>query len=226
MRVLSGVLAVLVMVLAGCGSPPPATPTDEAPPSLEPTVSPVEGLPTPEPTVGVPETPTEGPPETEAPGESPESPAEGTPPPGWTRERFGEAWDIAYPEDWTVNSAGAHEGAIQLEGPYEGRTYSIALSYPIGIAAESLDAWVEEQLAALSSEQRDAVEISDVTVVGVAAKKVLNMPADGEQLAHHVYIWRSDARNPSLIQVTQTDGDPVDPDAMEALLDTFIAQIR
>ncbi|HXF64884.1 MAG TPA: hypothetical protein VNK95_24875 [Caldilineaceae bacterium] len=150
-----------------------------------------------------------------------------TPVEGWTRAQYGEAWDIAYPSGWTVNDAGAGEGALQFQGDYGGRRYEVTFSYPIGLSAQSLEAWVEEQLAPLSPDQRTAVVVSDVVVGDTAAKKVLNLPrGDGPSPSHHVYIWRTENKNPRLITIAQIDGQPVDAAAMEALLDQFIAQVQ
>lgn len=149
----------------------------------------------------------------------------------WTRQQFGKAWDVAYPAGWAVNAAGEHEGAVQLEGPYGEHTYAVSLSYPIGITAPSLEAWVEEQLAPLSAEERQAVNVSDTTVAGSPAKKALNMPTlpapDGqERIGHAVYIWRTDDRNPRLISVAQVDDQPFEAEALEAFLDRFLAEVR
>lgn len=147
--------------------------------------------------------------------------------PAWTRQQFGDAWDVAYPAGWTVNAAGAYEGAVQLQGQYGTHTYQINLSYPIGITAQSLEAWVEAQLASLTPEQRAAVEVSDDTVANAPAQKVLNLPAaGGASPMHHVYIWRTDNQNPRLITIAQVDEQAFDAAAMEALLDRFIAEVR
>src|SRR5690606_7822658 len=145
----------------------------------------------------------------------------------WIREQFGDAWDVAYPTGWTVNAAGAHEGAVQLQGQYGTHTYQINLSYPIGIMAQSLEVWVEAQLASLTPEQRAAVEVSDDTIANAPAQKVLNLPAaGGASPMHHVYIWRTDNQNPRLITIAQVDEQAFDAAAMEALLDRCIAAAR
>ncbi len=148
----------------------------------------------------------------------------------WTRQRFGDQWDIAYPQGWTVNDAGAHAGAIGLHGPYNMHTYDVALFYPIlGQPVESLtlDQWVEQELAALTPAQRAAVVVKDITVAGAPARKVVNYPgANGQDGSHRVYIWRAGNKNPRLIIIAQTDGRPFDAGAAEAFLDRFVAEIR
>lgn len=145
----------------------------------------------------------------------------------WVQESYGEAWSIGYPAGWSVNDAGAHEGALQLQGDYEGYSYLVIYSYPMGILADTLDAWVEEMLAPLTPEQREAITISDVTVAGTPAKKVLNMPSpDGATNSHHVYIWRSEGKNPRLITITQTGDQPLDSVAMDQLLDRLLLAIQ
>jgi hypothetical protein len=146
---------------------------------------------------------------------------------GWTREQFNTAWDIAYPAGWTVNSAGAYEGAIQLQGDFQGHTYAVTFSYPMGILAQSLDAWVEEETAALTLGQQAAVVTSDLTVANAPAKQLLNFPnPDGISPMHRVYIWRAAERNPRLITIAQVDGLPVDAAAMESLLAHFLAGVH
>jgi hypothetical protein len=147
--------------------------------------------------------------------------------PEWVQEAFGDAWSIGYPAAWSVNDAGAHEGALQLEGEYAGHSYAVTFSYPIGIAAATLDAWIDELVAALTPEQQQAVVVSDITVANTPAKKVLNFPSfDGASTAHHLYIWRAEGKNPRLITITQTDGQPLDTAAMEQLLDRFAAAVQ
>jgi hypothetical protein len=144
----------------------------------------------------------------------------------WTQQSFGDAWSIGYPAGWVVNDAGAHEGALQLEGSYDGRSYRVTYSYPIGILADSLQAWVDEMLLPLTLEQREAVVMSDVMVANTPAKKVLNMPAADGATAHHVYIWRSENQNPRLITITQSDGEPFDAVAADQLLDRLLVTVQ
>jgi hypothetical protein len=145
----------------------------------------------------------------------------------WITESYGDAWTIGFPAGWMVNDAGAHEGALTVEGSYEGRSYAVTYSYPIGILAASLEAWVEEALLPLSLEQRNGVTVTDITVANTPAKKVLQVPTpDGASLAHHVYIWRSDSKNPRLITIAPTDSQPVDAVAMDQLLDRLLATVQ
>ncbi|WP_029215592.1 hypothetical protein [Kallotenue papyrolyticum] len=143
----------------------------------------------------------------------------------WIRQQFGTAWNIAYPADWTINDAGIHEGALELRGVYEGRSYRINLCYPIGITAPTLEAWIAGELAGLSPEQRAQVRQSALTVAGAPARKVLNI-ATPVGPVHRVYVWRAGTTNPRLIEIVQTDGAPPDPSAAERLLDRFVADIR
>jgi hypothetical protein len=146
---------------------------------------------------------------------------------GWIQESFGDAWTIGYPAGWSVNAAGAHEGALQLEGEVGGHSYAVTFSYPIDILVQSLDEWVEEYLAPLTPEQRQAVVVSDLKVANTPAKKVLNYPAGGgAATAHHVYLWRSEGKNPRLITINQIDDQPLDAGAMEQLLDRLLAAVQ
>lgn len=146
---------------------------------------------------------------------------------GWTRTQVGAFWNIEHPADWTINDAGAGEGAVQLMGPYEGHTYQVNLSFPIGILAQTLEEWIEEQLEPLTPEQREAVEIIDLTVDGAPAKKLLDFPGtEGQEFEHRVYIWRSGETNPRLITLAQTDDQSFDGEAADALLERFVAGIR
>jgi hypothetical protein len=220
---------VLALFIVACGPTPPvsapAAPTLAIPETpvtaVEPTapVAPVDT-----PTVAVePTLPTEATIETST-ETGTETGAEITG--AWTREQFNTAWDIAYPEGWTVNRAGAHEGAIQVEGDFEGHTYAVTFSYPIGIFAQSLEAWVEEALAPLTPEEQAAVVTSDLIVDNAPTKQLLNLPnQNGNSPMHQVYIWRADERNPRLITITQVDDQPVDAAAMASLLAQFIAQV-
>lgn len=145
----------------------------------------------------------------------------------WVQESYGEAWTIGYPASWTVNAAGAHEGALQLEGDYEGHRYMMTLSYPIGLFPATLEEWVDEMLLPLSLEQRNEVQIHDVTVGNTPAKKVLNVVnPEGTEVAHSVYIWRNETKNPRLITLAQSDGQPIDSVVMERLLDQLLPFIE
>jgi hypothetical protein len=159
--------------------------------------------------------------------------------PRWIRQQFGNAWDIEYPEGWAINDAGIHEGSLVLGGYYGGHTYEVSFAYPIfehPEAMQSLDAWIADELAFLSPEQRDAIQVVDITVASVPAKKVLNMPEKifddgttrhyGGLLTHACYIWRRDEKNPSVIRIEQVDAQPLDASEMENLLDQFLASIR
>jgi hypothetical protein len=116
---------------------------------------------------------------------------------------------------------------LQVEGEFGGHSYAVTFSYPIGILVQTLDEWVEEYLAPLTPEQREAVVVSDLTVASTPAKKVLNYPAGGgATVAHHVYLWRSEGKNPRLITINQIDGQPLDAVAMEQLLDRFLATVQ
>lgn len=143
----------------------------------------------------------------------------------WIRQRFGNAWDIAYPADWAINDAGIHEGALELSGAYEGRRYRVSLCYPIGITAPTLDAWVAAELASLPADQRAQVRQSDLQVAGAPARKVVNIATPAGPV-HRVYIWRAGTTNPRLIEIAAIDGAPPDLAAMERLLDRFVAGVR
>ncbi len=217
------IFALLVAIpLVSCSSPgQPSQPTEVPAPTVNSTpTGEIEVLPTPTPSVFTePTVPT--PIETVSAESVPGADAD------WIQESYGDAWTIGYPTGWTVNAAGANEGALQLQGEYESRSYAVTYSYPIGILADSLDAWVDEALLALTLEQREAVVITDVTIANTPAKKVLNVPTpDGASIAHHLYIWRSETKKQRLITITQIDGLPVDPVAMEQLLDRLLVPVR
>lgn len=144
---------------------------------------------------------------------------------GWTRTQIGDTWNIEHPADWMINEAGITEGAVELSGPYEDRTYRVNLTFPIGILVQTLEEWVEEQLTPLTPEQREAIEISDVTVDGTPAKKVLNFPG-AESPEHRIYIWSTEELNPRQIAVSQIDAQPFDSEAAEILLDRFAAGVQ
>lgn len=145
----------------------------------------------------------------------------------WIQATYGEAWAIGYPAGWTVNDAGAHAGSLTLQGDYDGHNYTVTYDYPIGIFADSLDAWVDEVLLPLSLEQRDTLAISDISVANIPTKKILNMPThEGTTIAHHAYIWRTDSKNWRLITITQSDDQPVDVAAMEQLFDQLLRAVQ
>lgn len=145
----------------------------------------------------------------------------------WKREHFGTFWNVAFPSDWKVNDAGASEGTVSLDGPYGGHTYEIGLAFPLGVDATSLDAWVQQQVSAVPDADRTSVEVSDTTVAGAPAKRVLNMPtANGAERTHNVYIWKVGDAGPRFIVIAQTDGLPLDAQAMTRLLDDFLFQMR
>ncbi|MGB8646755.1 MAG: META domain-containing protein [Anaerolineae bacterium] len=145
----------------------------------------------------------------------------------WKRQHFGTLWNVAFPQNWTVDDAGAQQGAIELQGPYGNHTYQVGITYPIGIDAASLDAWVQQQVGALPDTERAKVQVSDVTVAGAPAKLVLNMPtADGKERTHNVYIWKVGDVNQRLIVIAQVDAQPYDAQAAEKLLDDFLFQAR
>jgi hypothetical protein len=212
---------LVTLSLASCTTPnqtvvPPAPTISSTPTGV------VEVLPTPTPAATV----------TAGTGES-GAPAATVPPldPEWVQQSYGKAWTIGYPASWTVNDAGAHEGALQLQGDYAGHSYSVTYNYPMGILSDSLEVWVDESLLSLTLEAREAVVVSDVTVANTPAKKVLNVPtAEGTTTAHHVYIWRDDensgTKNPRLITITQTDSQPIDAVAMDQLLDRLLLTVQ
>jgi hypothetical protein len=213
-------LPLAALLLLSC-----STPNQPSPPVVPPEA---ESASTPTGAIEVLPTPTVAPPATPA-ADATDVPA--TPAPqsnaDWVQESFGDAWTIGYPAGWTVNAAGANEGALQLEGEYEGHSYRVTYSYPIGIMVDSLEAWIDETLLPLTLEQRQAVVVSDVMVANVPAKKVLNMPTpDGASSAHHVYIWRAENKNPRMITIMQSDGQPVDPVAMDRLLDRLLVTVQ
>jgi hypothetical protein len=163
----------------------------------------------------------------------------GVPGVSWTRQRFAKAWDLEYPEGWTVNSAGIQEGNLSLSGTYDSHAYEVRLFYPIFQRPEAmanLDTWIQDELAPLPPAQRGAVQVRNTTVAGTPAKKLLSLPEkisdDGttrrysERLTHAAYIWRRNEQNPSIVVIKQTDGQPLDARQMEAVLDRLLAGIK
>lgn len=145
----------------------------------------------------------------------------------WVQESYGEAWSIGYPASWQINDAGAHAGSLTVQGDYNNHHYTVTYDYPIGIFADTLEAWVAEILLPLTLEQREAVVTNDIAVANTPAKKVLNMPTDnGTSIAHHVYIWRTDTQNWRLVTITQSDNQPVDTVAMDQLLDQLLLRVQ
>jgi len=160
----------------------------------------------------------------------------------WVRKKFDEAWDIEYPEGWATREEGLIEGWLTLIGGYSGVSYELEMGYPITLgygdeppADITLDSWVEHELSFLSSSQRAALKITDVTVGGASAKKILNIPEKiyddskirrySNKLTHMVYIWRRGNKSPSIITIKQISG-VFNSEKMEALLDKFIKGIR
>jgi hypothetical protein len=231
-RLVSGLLLLAVLTACNTATPPPTTPPAAPPPNTTATLT---ASPTDSPTAP-PATPTL----TQAPTLTPTTPpATATPAANWVRQQFATVWDIEYPEDWTTNEAGLHEGNLGLSGAYEGHDYSVGFSYPIfdnPDAMQSLEAWIEYELAALTPDQRSAVQILDITVAGAPAKKILNMPErtvengvvshDSERLYHVCYIWRRNETNPSVIRIVQTNTQPFDAAQAETLLDRFLAGVQ
>ncbi len=145
----------------------------------------------------------------------------------WKRQHFGNFWNVAFPQNWTVNDDGAQQGAIELQGPYGSDTYQIGITYPIGIDATSLEAWVQQQVGAIPQPEQANVQVKDITVAGAPAKLVLNMPtADAKERTHNVYIWKAGDVNQRLIIIAQVDDQPFDAQAMQKLLNDFLFQIH
>lgn len=147
----------------------------------------------------------------------------------WVRQQFGTAWNIEYPEGWTVNTAGVHEGFLGLEGWYKGHTYNVTFSYPIlgqSVDALTLNKWVTRDLAGATGLYSDTLNIQDMTVAGGLAKKVIGVVTDRTQRdTSRVYIWKRDDKNPSLIVIEQDDARPTNTKTIEELLDRFAAGI-
>jgi hypothetical protein len=143
----------------------------------------------------------------------------------WTRQQFGDAWNIEYPQGWNVNDAGSYEGAITMEGAYGQHRYQLTFSVPI-LLVGTLDDWVAEDLNGLSSAQRAPILIEDTTAAGVSAKLVQFMPdvADGV-LTHRLYIWRTTTINPRLIVIAPVPPDTGDTTEMLWLLEEIAARI-
>ncbi|GAB4195757.1 MAG: hypothetical protein OHK0022_12710 [Roseiflexaceae bacterium] len=157
-----------------------------------------------------------------APTAIPSTPAPTTAPEAaWERRAIGPFWDVAVPPGWTVDDAGATEGAARLAGSLDGRTYAITLAFPIGIGAATLEEWVDVELAP----QGAAVTRRPATIAGAPALLVLGAPPpQGVVAEHRAYIWRNGSTNPRLVTAAQLDG-PADPTALEALLVRFLGDV-
>lgn len=151
----------------------------------------------------------------------------------WIRQQFGDAWDIEYPQGWTINDAGVYAGSLSAAGTYNAQRYVVSFDVPIlppGISPSGdiamLDACASE-IAALPQEQQKAVAVEETVVAGVPARRVLNMPdpATGE-VTHRLYIWRSGSVNPRLIVIRPIDQETPDRKEMQELLDRFGAGVR
>jgi hypothetical protein len=105
----------------------------------------------------------------------------------------------------------------------------ISFSYPIfKQAVDTLEAWVMRELAALPVDQRAMITVSDATIDGAPAKKVLNVPEAGPStVSHRAYIWYSPdkKRNPRQIIIQSSDNQPPDAAQMEQLFERFLAGI-
>lgn len=152
----------------------------------------------------------------------------------WIRQQFGDAWDIEYPQGWTINDAGVYAGSLSAAGTYNAQHYVVSFDAPIlppDIAPSDdvamLDAWVASEIAALPQEQQKAVAVEKTIVAGVPARRVLNMtdPATGE-VTHRLCIWRSGSVNPRLIVIRPIDQETPDRKEMQELLDRFGAGVR
>ncbi|MBI2029953.1 hypothetical protein HYT02_06045 [Candidatus Gottesmanbacteria bacterium] len=160
----------------------------------------------------------------------------------WVRKQFGEAWDIEYPERWSVNEAGLIEGNIILSGIYNNTSYAINLGYPIGLGYIdgppqnlTLEQWVNHELSFLPTSQRETIQIKDSIVTNTPGKKVLNIAEvtydDGvtrqysNNFTHQVYIWLEGNKNQRIVTLKQTSG-VFDPQTAEQLLDRFIQGIN
>lgn len=145
----------------------------------------------------------------------------------WDQATYGDSWTIGYPAGWHIHDAGAHAGSLMLQGDYNGHNYTVTYDYPIGIFADSMDAWIGEILLPLTLEQREAIVMSDITVADTPAKKILNMPTyDGSTISHHAYIWRTETKNWRRITITQSDDQSVDAVAMDQLLDRLLLTVQ
>jgi heat shock protein HslJ len=147
--------------------------------------------------------------------------------PRWTRQTVGGSWNVNVPEGWTVLDNGAQEGYVELTGTYGAHEYVVRLSYPVGIDAANLDAWVQQELDGLDSIQRKGLVVVDTVVGGVPAKRISNMPdIEGTQTLESIYIWRTGEIAPRLISVAQMDAQATDVSAMRAFTDHFIGGVQ
>ena len=235
-RTWAGPLALYMALLIGCRALPETT----LPPAVAPASAPASQLTATEPVPSsIPSLSTQPAPTTTAVRTLPTNLPQSTtlpvaltptaPPITWIHKQFADAWSLEYPATWDVNAAGGDEGAVELHGDYNGHRYVVAFAYPIfeqAVDTFSLEAWVAQELATLSADQRSAITVSDLTIADAPAKKVLNFPgARSGTAAHRVYIWRSGNRNPRLVTIEAGDNQPPDTVQMAQLFDRFVAGI-
>lgn len=119
------------------------------------------------------------------------------------------------------------EGFLGIEGVFDGRRYNVSFTYPmIEPTVDSVETWVQQELAALPTHPDFERSLEDLTVADVPARKVLNvMEAPGGPLSHRAYIWRRETKNPALVVIQQEDSMPPDPAHMEQIFDLLLAGI-
>lgn len=146
---------------------------------------------------------------------------------GWVRHRSGTAWDLQHPADWDVDVAGQAEGFLRMEGSDDNHRYEVTFAYPmIDPAVPSVDAWVQQERAALPASAQEDLRIVDLMVAGTHAKKVLNVrETPGGPLSHRAYLWRREGKNPALVIITQQDATQPNPAHMDLLFDRLLAGI-
>lgn len=150
----------------------------------------------------------------------------------WSRKQYGDSWNMEVPENWKIDDTGAKNGFISATGEYLGGKYTADFSYPDftnrpspGIP-DSLEAWVQQDLAVLSDTQRSLVKTVDFKIGDVFGKEVLNYPQAGSgNDSHRLYIWKRSAKNPSLVVVSQSFGD-LNSQKMQTLFERLIKGIR
>jgi hypothetical protein len=205
------------LLLAACSNPPPqpTQPTQVASPAIS-TAPAATAEPSQPPATALPATVTT----------APQIPTAETPPSGeaWARHEFGAAWSLEVPTGWEIRDAGAHEGALALEGDFEGSRYAANFSYPIFESfPSSIDAWVEQSVQE-SFPAGTSLTIVDTTVAGAPARIVRSVTTP-EGPSDQVFIWSGPDRNPRRVSLTQIDGSQPNPDSMARLLDRLLAGV-
>ncbi|HUQ85729.1 MAG TPA: hypothetical protein VM077_05370 [Candidatus Limnocylindrales bacterium] len=153
-------------------------------------------------------------------------------PASWVRKHFSNSWNLLYPKDWKVDEIGLIEGHLSMKGCFKNDIYYLNFGYPLGGFA-SLDEFVNTQISDAPETQRSSMKLTDITVAGTQAKKVLNLPSYSfgdkmpaiNKIRHSVFIWKSENVNQREVVIQQVGGES-NPQQMAELLDLFLKNMQ